>query len=446
MRNILNQTKKIHLTGKIPKNLPEKPGVYFFWEKEKPIYIGKAKNLKNRLASYFLQNLAPKTKHMVKIADSLSYITVESELDSLLLEAKLIRTCMPKYNSASKDDKHPLYIAITKDEFPQVISCRKLLASSYKYTFGPFPSSGNVHSVLRMIRGIFPFSDHKIEKRACIYNHIGLCDPCPSIVNKISDPELKNKEKKRYLKNIRRINGVLSGRVKNIRTELLREMDNFSKIQNYEEALLIRDQIQRLDYITQPIIPSEYFLENPNLREDLRTQELLDLKKILTNYNLRISDLTRIECYDIAHLAGSNPAASMVTFINGEPDKSLYRHFKIYQIKGNSDTDSMTEVAKRRIKYLKTWGTPDLIIVDGGKPQVSVFKAALSLNEIAKDIPIIGIAKSFETLVIPSDKSYKQIKLPQGNALRLVQRIRDEAHRFARRYHFNLLKKNLLYN
>ena len=128
----------------------------------------------------------------------------------------------------------------------------------------------------------------------------------------------------------------------------------------------------------------------------------------------------------------------MVTFVNGEPDKTLYRHFKIHQRKGANDLSSMREVAKRRMKYLKAWGIPDLIIVDGGKAQVSAFKIP--------EISVIGLAKRNETLIIPLTKGYKEVRLKRGGALRLMQRMRDEAHRFARKYHHHLLKRELLYN
>lgn len=411
------------------RKLPEDPGVYFFWQKGTPIYIGKAKNLKNRVGSYFSQNLIAKTKAMVEEADSLTFIKVESELESLLLEANLIRKNQPKYNSVSKDDKHPLYITITKDEFPRIITTRQT------GTYGPFPSSSTVRSVLKMIRRIFPYSDHKIGKRACIYHQIGLCNPCPSTIR-------SQKEKLLYLKNIRKIRAILSGKFNLVRRELTKEMDSLSRNNSFEEAGAIRDQIARLDYITQPIIPGEYFLENPNLLTEIRKEELNDLKKILIEFIKIEGGLTRIECYDIAHLAGTNPTASMVTFVNGVPDKTLYRHFKIRQLKGADDLSSMKEVAKRRIKYLKAWGAPDLIIVDGGKTQVNAFKS--SFNET--NIPIIGLAKRFETLIIPAAAGFKEVRLKRGSALKLVQRIRDEAHRFARIYHHHLLKRELLYN
>ncbi|MFA5911883.1 MAG: hypothetical protein WC815_24150, partial [Vicinamibacterales bacterium] len=179
------------------------------------------------------------------------------------------------------------------------------------------------------------------------------------------------------------------------------------------------------------------------LYEDVRESELRALKKILEASSIKIKSLTRIECFDVAHLQGTNASASMVTFLNGAPDKSLYRHFRIRQKKGQDDYESMREVAGRRKKNLDAWGKPDLIIVDGGKGQMSVF-----LKEFeAEQIPVVGLAKRLETLVIPVKtlgvNGIKEYRLPKGPALNLVQRIRDEAHRFAQAYHHKLFTKSL---
>ncbi len=424
MQNLLKSLPKIPLQNR--RDLPESAGVYIFFGDQTPIYIGKAINLKRRVSSYFDLDLAPKTARMVSSANFISHIRVNSELESLLLEAKLIRKYMPKYNVISKDDKHPLYITITKDSFPRVISTRK------DGTFGPFPSSRNVKSVLKMLRRIFPYSDHKLGKRACFYSHIGLCNPCP---NQIKKPE----EKKKYLKNIRNIKLILEGNINKIKKDLEKEMEVASKNQDFEMAAEIRDQIQKLEYITKPQMPTDFYMENPNLYEDQRVLEIKEFGKVVKKYSrFAIKNLERIECFDIAHLSGTNPTASMVVLINGEPENSEYRHFKIRQTKGQSDYDSMREVAQRRIKHLKDWGVPNLIIVDGGVGQVNTFKEVIKefMGKSIKDIPIVGIAKHPDRLIVGDEK----IKL-EGPTLNLVQRIRDEAHRFARRYHHHLISK-----
>ena len=171
--------------------------------------------------------------------------------------------------------------------------------------------------------------------------------------------------------------------------------------------------------------------------------EINEFKNILNNF-FRIDNLTRIECFDVSHLFGVFSTASMVTFINGEADKSYYRHFRIRKAQKMNDTSSLEEVIKRRLNHLSDWGQPDLVIVDGGKPQVAVFYKYLS----GLGIPVVGIAKRLETLVIPSITNngitYSEYVLPKGEAKNLVQRIRNEAHRFAISYHKKLFSKNLL--
>ncbi|MFZ5932662.1 MAG: hypothetical protein ACOYT7_01050, partial [Patescibacteria group bacterium] len=342
------------------------------------------------------------------------------------------------------DDKHPIYIRITKEVYPRVITARRIEQKEKNLAFfGPFPSSANVRSVLRLLRRIFPYSEHKIGKRPCLPSHLGLCNPCPNLVANLKDEKIKKELIRAYLINIRRLKGVLAGRFGKVREELDYEMLKKSKEEKYEEAQAVKEQIARLTYITQTVIPSQAFLENPNIIEDVRREELASLKEILAP-GLRVKNLLRIECFDVAHLAGENPTASMVTFVGGEPDKNFYRHFRIRQRKGRDDIASLKEVAKRRAKYFPTWGVPDLIIVDGGKTQVAAF------HEILKqfDIPLVGIAKREETLVIPRLEAeklkFRLKRLRRGPALNLVQRVRDEAHRFARRYHHLLVKKSLL--
>lgn len=426
--------------------VPPQPGVYFFWENAKIIYVGKAVNLKNRISSYLSKGLGAKTQAMINEATELSFLRATSELDALLLEASLIKTFQPKYNFAAKDDKHPLYIRITKEEFPRVITARKIDETERNIAFfGPFPSSSAVRGVLKMIRRIIPFSDHKLTKKPCLYSHLGLCDPCPSIINRQIDSKLKEEQKKKYLQNIHLVVMVLARKTLRVERLLLGQMKKLAKTEHFEEASQLRDKLIALEYVTQkPIAPIE-FLRNPNLVSDLRAEEQLALRKMISQF-LPIEKLTRIECYDVAHLAGTNPTASLVCFIDAEAEKNYYRRFKIYQKVPQSDVHSLAEVAQRRIKHLSDWGIPDLIIVDGGKAQVAIFRKWFE----PKGIPVVGIAKRFESLVIPTKKygsnTFTEIKIPQGPALNLVVRIRDEAHRFARRYHHLLVSKAISEN
>ena len=239
------------------------------------------------------------------------------------------------------------------------------------------------------------------------------------------------------MKNIRSIKLVLSRHFNIIRKSLDKEMNLLSKAEKFEEALQIREKIKALDYITQPRISEEKFLENPNLTEDIRKfeiDEFLNLLKI--KGKLPVRGLKRIECFDVAHLSGSFATASMTVSINGEMEHQYYRQFRIRQIKSQSDYDSMREVALRRFKHLEDWGKPDLIIVDGGIGQVGVFKNVFEQSDVA----IVGLAKNPDRLVFSNGT---KIRL-QGLTLQLVSRIRDEAHRFARRYHHKLISKGTL--
>lgn len=250
MQDFLEKVQKYKVDA---QTLPESPGVYVFFQESTPIYIGKAINLKRRVGSYFDLHLEPKTAKMISSADSLSYIRVTSELEALLLEAKLIRKYMPQYNIAAKDDKHPLYIRITKESYPRVITARKIGLQEKNISFyGPFPSSANVRTVLKMIRRIFPYSDHKLGKRGCLYSHIGLCNPCPNEILKIKSEKSKVRETKNYINNIKKIKTILDGRFSSLKKDLEKEMHIASINQNFEEAASARDRIKKLEYITSP--------------------------------------------------------------------------------------------------------------------------------------------------------------------------------------------------
>ena len=438
----MKNLRKIKIEPKVYKKLPLEPGIYVFWQKATPLYVGKAINLRSRVSSYFATELLPKTSRMLASANFLSYIPVTSELEALLLEARLVKLFKPQYNSALKDDKSPLYIRITDDYYPAVLTARvDQLQKGTKASYGPFPSSNNVRFVLRRLRRIFPFAEHKLGKRKCIYAHIGLCRPCPNEIENEKNTKERKELRRRYLVNIRYLKEVLSGKVERVKKDLRKNMEKASFLENYEEALSYREAINKFDYITQPITDVGEFLKNPNLAEDIRNKELNFLKELLQKNNIQVPQLTRIECYDIAHLAGTNPTASMVTFIKGAKDPSLYRHFKIRRAKAYDDISALSEVAARRVNYIKSWGKPDLIVVDGGKGQVSIFR-----NTFEKEgIPVIGISKRREALVLPKKKfatnTFVEIILGPGHILSLITRLRDEAHRFARRYHHKLVSK-----
>lgn len=421
--------------------IPVNPGVYKFIDKQgKILYIGKAKNLRSRLRSYFGPKLESKTRKMLSSAKNIDIQIVESEFEALLLEARLVKLHKPKYNIQLRDDKSPLYIVITKEKYPRILALRQtqLLTTETKYVYGPFLNVAAVKQVLRLSRKMVPFATHKPGKRGCLYSQIKLCNPCPSIIENQKDKDEQKQLRNMYLQNIRLIKAILEGRLNSVQRNLEKQMKQYSNENKFEQAQKIKEQLQAIGYVVNANSRTEQYLKNPNLIEDIRASELHQLQKIIGQY-VHIDKLKRLECYDVAHLQGTQPTASMVTFINGEADKTFYRHFKIKKQKSNDDYASMQEVLYRRSKHFKDWGKPDLIIVDGGKGQVAV-----ALEILGQTLPVVGIAKRFETLIIKNKDEFVQIKLNKGPALNLIQRIRNESHRFARRYHHKLISKNLI--
>lgn len=420
---------------------PQTPGVYIFRdERGKPIYVGKAKNLKNRLTSYIAMNLATKTQAMVNAAKTFSYIQVNSEFEALLLEANLVKKYMPQYNIELRDDKSPLYIGITNDTYPRVITLRQsdLKLYALKYVFGPYIDGGSAKYILKLLRRIIPYAHHKLGKRPCIYHQIGLCNPCPAQIELTTDPEVKATLLAQYKRNITLLKRILSGHINEVQKELEKSMHQFSKNEQYEEASQLKRALERLIYVVSPKAPIEGYIENPLLLNDIYEKELMALSQLLEPF-FGVLELHRIECFDIAHLSGTSPTASMVVFTDATAANSQYRHFRIKKEKQNNDTESMREVLTRRINHFEDWGTPNLIVVDGGKGQLSK-----ALEVLPPTIPVVGLAKRYETIVVKVGETFKEIKVPRGPALNLMQRMRNEAHRFARRYHHSLVTKTLL--
>ncbi len=400
--------------------------------------MGKAKNLKSRVSSYFVNDslLGDKTRLLVSHIEKIRITIVESELEALLLEAFYIKRYKPKYNIRLMDSKSYLRIRITmQDPYPKVLFARREEDDKSVY-FGPYPSSTDAKIVLKTIRKAFPFqSVLNHPKRICLYNHLGLC-PCPPVFD---SSELK----KEYRKNIRGIIKILEGESKKIMKELEKERDAFSKKEAYEQALQLQKKINALSIITTPFRqPFEYDV-NPNLRTDIRQKEMDGLREELNKNGYTITSLERIECYDISNISGTNATGSMVVFINGGKESSQYRKFKIRRENTPNDFAMMKEVLKRRFTH-DEWNMPDLIIVDGGKGQVSSAMEALSQSGIT--VPLIGLAKREETIVIPGEEdSFTEVLLPKNHpAIHLITRIRNEAHRFAITYHRHLRSKQVV--
>ncbi len=393
--------------------------------------MGKAKNLKSRVSSYFtpLASLGPKTAALVEKVEQIRITIVESELEALLLEAFLIKKRKPYYNIRLTDDKSYQYIRITlKDLNPAVTLVRRVAEDSSLY-FGPYPSSRAVKTVLKTIRRVFPFmSTMNHPRHYCLYNHLGLC-PCLPAEN---TPE----NRRLYKKNLQGIIRILEGKSRTIQKELEKERNRISAIENYEEAAIMQRRIDALKMITEPFHrPNEYDV-NPNLRIDIREQEMNDLRLLLMSKGYKVEELERIECYDISNIQGTHATASMVVLTHGEVDKSQYRKFKIKKDGKPNDFAMMEETLVRRLKH-EEWPLPNLLVVDGGKGQITSALKAFSQSGI--EVPLIGLAKREET-IITSD--FQEIVLPRNTgALQLIMRIRDEAHRFALTYHRKLRQK-----
>ena len=314
------------------------------------------------------------------------------------------------------------------NKYPKVLIARRNEDKKSIY-FGPFPNSSALRLVLRTIRRIFPFqSVTNHPKRICLYNHLGLC-PCPEVV-----------EDKGYKKNILHIVTFLKGNTKKVLKNLEKERNVLSKLEEFEKAEVLQRKIDAINYVTSAAYEKFDYKLSPNLDEDIRYRELLELKVCLLKHNVQINNLNRIECFDISNISGTNATGSMVVFVNRHKDLSQYRRFKIKYVQNVPDDFAMMqEVLQRRMRHTE-WKMPDLIIVDGGKGQVSSALEVLKENNL--DIALIGLAKR-EEIIITSD--FEEIKLPKDSeALKLIMRIRDEAHRFAITYHKKIRSKAFL--
>ena len=459
------------------KKLPQKPGVYLFRDsKGKIIYIGKALSLKHRVASYFQnKNHDPKTIELVKNIADIQTILVNSEFEALLLEAKLIKQHQPKYNTVAKDGKSYLYIVIGK-EFPNRIYSSRKPESEEKLLdcYGPFPSSADVREILRFIRKIFPFrSCAKLPKSPCLYYHLKLC-PGACLFSSVipSDPpaggESRNpcvpKDDGRgslhfgrddiYRTNIARVRQILSGKTNSLIKCLEKEMKAFAKENKFEEGQKNKYKIDTLKRITSgwKSAPKEYQEYSKSLEE---------IKNFLIKHGgINLLTISKIEGYDVSNLSSSVIVGSMVAFVNGEPDTSQYRKFnlkgyfdfakeKVYD--SQDDPEGIRQILKRRLNHPE-WILPQLILVDGGKTQVSAAFTALKEKGLENQIGLLGLTKEEEIIIVPQIKegsiaAWKILKLQtNSSALKLLQAVRDESHRFAQKYYKLLYQKKFFSN
>jgi len=387
------------------KVLPKQPGVYLFYDKEKNIiYVGKAKVLKNRVNSYFKPStkLATDKQLMVKEINSLNHLVVDSEEEALVLEAILIKRYLPKYNIDLRDDKSKTYIELDKTSIKIVrqSAIKKRVQGKH---FGPYRAAADAQQVIKTINRVFlqPF-----------YGEFQLGLDLQKLKKKILEHEFGQLVKKIKL--------FLRQDYKKIIAELKAEMDILSEEQKYEQAAKYRDQVYSLEQIKNQ---SECKKKEKFFRKELDIVKALS--KLKESLGLDKIPL-RIECYDISNIQGQFAVGSMVVFTNGEIDSDQYRKFKIKTVFQSNDVAMMKEVLSRRFK--NKWLKPDLIIVDGGKPQLN---SALSvLNLLNKKIQLASLAKREEEIFLPGQKESIMLKRNSSEFF-LVQRIRDEAHRFA---------------
>ncbi len=460
------------------KTLPRDAGVYFHKSKSgEVIYVGKAAVLKNRVKQYFQKSrpFDPKTEALVAEIHDTDWITVETELDALFLESEMIKRYKPRYNILLRDDKSQLFVRINmNDNVPYVTTTRQPLDDKAIY-FGPYYNGWAIKKALRLLRKIFPYytKPYSGKGKVDLDYHLGLS---PGLEDPSNSLDV-------YRRDLTNLVAYLRGYRKKLVKDLEKEMKTFAKAARFEEATKIRNQIYDLKSLQRQIIFSDK--EFMDLSKD---QALAGLQRLLT-----LSETPRrIEGYDISHMQGTNNVASMVVATNGLADKAQYRKFKM-NIPGNNDFAHMSETMSRRFSGRhKDWPTPDLILIDGGKGQLSSALAALEEQGIS--IPTVGLAKQEEEIVVHKTRSnivvdvdsikawadeknpydepdvrqepgrgleskhvaervredqqpgitgdsedFLVIRLPKNNHIvKLLQRVRDESHRFAVSYHTHL--------
>jgi excinuclease ABC subunit C len=532
------------------KTLPTDPGVYQYFDKnDTVIYVGKAKNLKRRVTSYFTKvHDNAKTRILVKKIHRMEHIVVPTEVDALLLENNLIKKSRPRYNILLKDDKTYPWICVKKEAFPRIFSTRKVIRDGSEY-FGPYPNVKTVYTLLELIRGLYPIrtcnydlSEEKIQKQSykvCLEYHIGNClAPCES---KVKEEE--------YNQNIAAIRDIIKGNFRRSLDQFKTQMKQYASAMEFERAQEIKEKLESLENyqakstvvnskITNvdvfTIISDESYgyvnffqvafgsiirshtveikkkleetdaemlpLAIVDLRQRFNSQskeiylpfevdlgpkikvtvpKLGDKKKLveLSQRNAKFFRLERfkqmkivdperhikrlmqqmktdlrlqdepvhIECFDNSNIQGTNPTAACVVFRNGKPFKKDYRHFKIKTVEGPDDFASMEEVVHRRYKRLSDEGQslPQLIVIDGGKGQLSSAVKSLNRLGLRGQIAIIGIAKRLEEIYYPGD-SIPMYLDKKSETLKVIQQLRNEAHRFGLTLHRNIRSKNAL--
>jgi excinuclease UvrABC nuclease subunit len=416
---------KVNFFKKI--KLPDKSGVYFFLNKGKILYIGKATSLKDRVKSYFGKELintrGPLLVDMVFKADEIKWQETDSVLESLILEANLIKKYQPYYNTKEKSDKSFNYVCITKEDLPKVVVLRgkNLIKNNYQKVFGPFTNGSQLREGLRIIRKIFPFLDEKSKLNHEFYRQLNLV------------PNLD--ERKKYLNNIKNIQLLFEGKKKSILINLKKEMSAFAKEQKFERANEIKRQIFALNHINDVSLIKEEKISPENFSGQKfsggQDEASVHGRKLLPR------KVFRLEAYDIAHMSGQNMVGVMVVIEDGEVNKNEYRKFKIKSQKGANDTGALSEVLERRFAHPE-WRYPDVVVMDGSVAQVNVAQKFLTGKNLK--IEIVAVVKD-DKHKAREIKGAKNIVAKYKGEILLAN---SEAHRFAINYHKNMRNKNFL--
>jgi len=403
-------------------NLPHTPGVYIMKNASgEVLYVGKANDLKKRVSSYFQRSKKhpERIESLVSRVTEIDFLPVSTSAEALIYENGLIKQLSPKYNVALRDDKsYPLLKLTVNEKFPRLILTRERKDDGSIY-YGPYTSAKLLKEALKILQKLFPLRTcNKMPKRECLYFSIRECmGPC---IGKIDE--------ERYNNMVTQLRLFLEGR----RAELIRflagKMKELSKEERFEEAMECRDRMEALSTVREDRVYYKPIEELEELRRILGIKERPE----------------RIEAFDVSNIMGEEACGSLVYFYKGKPDKNGYRRFRIKTVKGMDDYSMMREIVRRR--YTRSLDEkkplPDLIVIDGGKGHLGV-----ALDELRKlslgNIPAIGIAKQFEHIYAEDRK--EPIVLPkESKALHLLERIRDEAHRFAISYHKKLMSKRML--
>ena len=421
-----------------PALIPADPGVYLFRRNNTILYIGKAVHLRKRVSSYFRARVSEKVRQLRDEADRIELIILRSEIEALLKEAELIKRHTPKFNVLMRDDKNYCYVAITQEKFPKIFVTHqpRTIRSTQKtkqlplHYIGPFTSSTSLKVTLKMLRRFFPyctcFTPHI---RRCLNAELGFCPGyCCIKTNNHNESETDE-----YKKHFAAIIAVLTGKKKRLVTGLKKKMREAIKEQRFEQAAVLRDQWQGLeDVLSHRMHLMEIGTKRKNHQKNWNAIE----KNIIMALGMK-APISRVEGYDISHVSGADQTGSIVVFVNGASSHDDYRMFKITTVKGISDVAALREVIHRRLAH-REWQFPDLMVIDGGKPQLNAV-----MTIILKEAPelarrVVALAKREEELYLPRNIHTIHLNsLPPDTGF-FFQRIRDESHRFAKRYHHKL--------